>query len=78
LGAPPLQFICRKAAAMRRLSAPLLDPLTLPGALVRGLEAQYDGVVSEPLPEPVAALMRRLREVQNDEVPNNEAQDSEA
>ncbi len=63
---------------MRRSPARLLDPLTLPGALVRGLEAQFADVVSEPLPGPVAALMRRLREVQNDAAQNNALQNDEA
>jgi hypothetical protein len=62
---------------MRRLPANLLDSLTLPGALVRGLEAQYGDVVSETLPEPIAALMRRLREVQDNEGQDNEGQDNE-
>jgi hypothetical protein len=48
-----------------------LDPLTLPGALVPGLRSQFGGVVAEPVPEPLAAQMRRLRELQHNEGQND-------
>jgi hypothetical protein len=53
---------------MRHSPARLLDPLTLPGALVPGLRSQFGGVLSERVPEPLTALMRRLGGAQDNEI----------
>src|SRR5262245_9441272 len=50
----------RIGPAMRRPTAVSPESLTLSQALARGLRASFDDAVSSPLPEHLAALLRRL------------------
>jgi Anti-sigma factor NepR len=61
---------------MRRPTALSLESFTLSQALARGLRASFDDAVSGPLPEHLAALLRRLN-AGRDELPS-EAPDHKA
>jgi hypothetical protein len=50
----------------RHSSVRLLNPLTLPGALVPGLKTEFAQVVREPVPNYLAELMRSLAKEPND------------